>query len=255
MESFNIQSCSKTDKGRIRSNNEDSLYCNDTLKIFIVADGMGGHSGGEIASKIAINTISNFLAQKLEKIYPEEFHMTEFLLESLSLANSRILEESLNNQSLKGMGTTAVIVLVSKKGNLYIANIGDSRVYLIDHKLEKISRLTKDHTLVQELYDGGVISTNEKKKHPLRHIITQALGLGPNIRPFINEQKFSVNEYLLLCSDGLTEMLTDEEILMILNDFNYGSVRAKCDKLVETANTKGGVDNISVILLKNIGYN
>ena len=255
MKSINIQSCSKTDKGRIRSNNEDSLYCNDTLKLFIIADGMGGHSAGEIASKIAINTISNFLGQKLEKIDPEEFHMNDFLLESLSIANSKILEECINNQSLKGMGTTAVIVLVSKKGNLYIANIGDSRAYLIDNKIEKISRLTKDHTLVEELYDQGVISTSEKKKHPLRHIITQALGLMSNIRPFINELKFSVDEYLLLCSDGLTEMLTDEEILMILNDVNYVSVEAKCNRLIETANTKGGVDNISVILLKNIGYN
>lgn len=255
MKSLNIRACYRTDKGRIRRNNEDSFYSNTNLKIFIIADGMGGHIAGEIASKIAIDSISNFLKKQIEKKDVEEYKMNELLLESLVIANCKILNESMNNPCLKGMGTTAAVVVVSKKGNLYLASIGDSRVYLIDKNIKKISRLTKDHTLVEELHDKGIISTSNTKKHPLRHILSQALGLGQNIKPFIKEIKFSFDEYVLLCSDGLTEMVSDDEILNILNSTNSENLKAKCNKLVEVANTNGGLDNISVILLKNIGFN
>jgi protein phosphatase len=213
---------------------------------------MGGLDAGEIASTIAIDTISHYLEKKIEKIELEDCEINKLLLKSLDLANLKIIQENNRNPSLRGMGTTVVVVMVFN-GNLHIANIGDSRAYLIDNNFEKIVRVTKDHTLVEDIYNKGMITANEKKNHQLRHILTQALGLQKTIRPFINVIKFSINEYLLLCSDGLTGMVSDDEILKILKNVDHDSIEAKCHKLVEIANMNGGLDNISIILLKNEG--
>jgi len=255
---LNSHSChfeigSKTDIGLVREKNEDSLFVDEDLKLFIIADGMGGHSAGEIASKIAINTISQYTVERLNREHVQEKDLNKILLESINLANSKILKEGADNLYLNGMGTTAVFAITAEQGNIHLVNLGDSRAYLIDDRVEKISKLTTDHTLVEDHFRRGLLSKEETIKHPMRHILTQSLGLNEEIDPFLTCLKFPVGNYLLLCSDGLNEMMTDKEILNVIRDPKIKSCQEKCKKLVEISNEKGGVDNISIILVKNLG--
>lgn len=255
---MNSHSCrfeigSETDIGLVREKNEDSLFVDEDLKLFIIADGMGGHSAGEIASKIAIDTISQYTVERLNSEHVQEKDLNKLLLESINLANSKILKESADNLYLNGMGTTAVFAITAEQGNIHLVNLGDSRAYLIDDRVEKISKLTTDHTLVEDHFRRGLLSKEETIKHPMRHILTQSLGLSEEIDPFLTRLKFPVGNYLLLCSDGLNEMMTDKEILNVIRDPKIKSCQEKCKKMVEISNEKGGVDNISIILVKNLG--
>ncbi|HJS65600.1 MAG TPA: Stp1/IreP family PP2C-type Ser/Thr phosphatase [Nitrososphaeraceae archaeon] len=255
---MNSHSChfeigSKTDIGLVRKKNEDSLFVDEDLKLFVIADGMGGHSAGEIASKIAIDTISQYTVERLNNDDVQEKDLNKLLLESINLANSKILKESTDNPYLNGMGTTAVFAITSEQGNIHLVNLGDSRAYLIDNRVQNISKLTTDHTLVEDHFRRGLLSKEETIKHPMRHILTQSLGLNEEIVPFLTYLKFPVGNYLLLCSDGLNEMMTDKEILNVVTDPKIKICQEKCNKLVEISNEKGGVDNISIILVKNLG--
>lgn len=243
----------KTDIGLIREKNEDSLFVDEDLRLFVIADGMGGHSAGEIASKIAIDTISQYIVERLNSEHVQEKDLNKLLLKSINLANFKIFKESVDNPNLNGMGTTAVLAMTSEQGNIHLVSLGDSRAYLIDDRVRKISKLTTDHTLVEDHFRRGLLSKEETIKHPMRHILTQALGLNEEIVPFIIYLKLPVGNYLLLCSDGLNEMMTDKEILNVITDPKIKSCQEKCKKLVEISNEKGGVDNISIILVKNLG--
>ena len=242
---------SKTDRGLVREKNEDSLFMDQEIKLFAVADGMGGHNAGEIASRIAMDTISQYTVDRLTNKYVQEIVLDKLLLESIDLANSRILGSSTNNSALTGMGTTIVLAIISE-GNIHLGNIGDSRAYLIDCTVQKISKLTTDHTLVEDHFRRGLLSKEETIKHPMRHILTQCLGLKKNIVPFLTSLKFPVENYLLLCSDGLNEMMTDKQILNVIMDPEFKTCQEKCEKMVEISNKKGGIDNISIILVKNL---
>jgi serine/threonine protein phosphatase PrpC len=247
--SNNIEVSVHSDVGKVRANNEDSTYINRESKILMIADGMGGHNGGEIASKLAVETISKYLTNRIENNIIKEIEIDNYLVQALNLANSQIRREASYNPSLHNMGTTIVICVISETNNLHIANIGDSRLYTIDIQKEKISKLTRDHTLVaNQDREGRISKENAATKYPLRHILTQALGVGEKINPYLTNCKWHQGEYLLLCSDGLTDMIYENEILNIFKE-NYNK---KCDQigksLVEKAINNGGLDNVTTIV-------
>jgi protein phosphatase len=248
MLSNNIEISVHSDIGKVRANNEDSTYINRKSKILMIADGMGGHNGGEIASKLAVETISKYLTNKIENNIIKEIKIDNYLIQALNLANYKIRIQGSYNSSLYNMGTTVVLCVISESNNLHIANIGDSRLYIINIQKEKISKLTRDHTLIANQERGRRISKENVNKHPFSHILTQALGISEQINPYLTNCKWHQGEYLLLCSDGLTDMIYENEILDIFKD-NY---KKKCDQicksLVEKAINNGGLDNVTVIV-------
>ncbi len=248
MLSNNIDVSVHTDVGKVRANNEDSSYINRESKILMIADGMGGHNGGEIASQLAVETISKYLTNLIENNIIKEITIDRYLVQALNLANYKIRIEGSSTPLLYNMGTTIVLCVISETNNLHIANIGDSRFYIIDIQKEKISKLTRDHRLVDSQDTEVRISKEYSIKYPLRHILTQALGISEQINPYLTNCKWHKGEYLLLCSDGLTDMIYENEILDIFKN-NY---KKKCDQigksLVEKANNNGGLDNVTVIV-------
>jgi protein phosphatase len=248
MLSNNIEISVHSDIGKVRANNEDSTYINRKSKILMIADGMGGHNGGEIASKLAVETISKYLTNKIENNIIKEIKIDNYLIQALNLENYKIRIQGSYNSSLYNMGTTVVLCVISESNNLHIANIGDSRLYIINIQKEKISKLTRDHTLIANQERGRRISKENVNKHPFSHILTQALGISEQINPYLTNCKWHQGEYLLLCSDGLTDMIYENEILDIFKD-NY---KKKCDQicksLVEKAINNGGLDNVTVIV-------
>jgi PPM family protein phosphatase len=248
MLSNNIEISVHSDIGKVRANNEDSTYINRKSKILMIADGMGGHNGGEIASKLAVETISKYLTNRIENNIIKEIKIDNYLIQAFNLANYKIRIQGSCNSSLHNMGTTVVLCVISESNNLHIANIGDSRLYILNIQKEKISKLTIDHTLIANQERGRRISKENVDKHPFRHILTQALGVSEQINPYLTNCKWHQGEYLLLCSDGLTDMIYENEILDIFKD-NY---KKKCDQicksLVEKAINNGGLDNVTVIV-------
>lgn len=244
----NIDVSFHTHVGKVRANNEDSVYINKESKILMIADGMGGHNGGEIASKLAVDIVSHYLTSQIENNILKKIEIDRDLVRALNLANSKIRIEGSHKPSLYNMGTTIVLCVISETNNLHIANIGDSRLYIIDIQKEKISKMTIDHTLAENQYREGKISKVYADKHPLRHILAQALGISEQINPYLTKCKWQKGEYLLLCSDGLTDMIYENEILNIFKE-NY---KKKCDQicksLVEKAINKGGLDNVTTIV-------
>ena len=243
-----MQFFSISDKGKLRKNNEDSAFAKEIGKftLLILADGMGGHSGGEIASKMAIEEISSVISDKLtEKMLPGQIML--LLSEALELANEKILALSKSDALLVGMGTTCDVCLVSE-GTAYIAHIGDSRVYKISESGE-IKKLTRDHSLIEFMLENGTITPDEAINHPQKNIILRAIGISDTIDPDIFHEKISPCDALLLCSDGLTNML-DESIIKetVLSEAIPSEI---AEKLVKLANDAGGADNITVVIAKN----
>lgn len=225
----------KTDKGRVREQNEDSYGYKDNL--FVVADGMGGHQAGEIASAIAVETILN-LDFGVDNIDSE-------LEKGILKANEAILEEVNHHPEMAGMGTTVVVLLIRDQ-TAYIAHVGDSRIY---HYVDgALTQLTKDHSLVAELVENGEISENEAKNHPQRNILTQALGSRSELKIEFLALGIQPGDKFLLCSDGLFGMVDREGIGEILKI--DGEAQELAEKLVERANDNGGSDNITVLVVE-----
>ncbi|MEO0294350.1 MAG: Stp1/IreP family PP2C-type Ser/Thr phosphatase, partial [candidate division WOR-3 bacterium] len=238
----NLRASALTDKGVVRQNNEDAFFIDEERGIFIVADGMGGHNAGEVASSLAVTTIKDFLYKKGD--IQDSKQIKKALVESIFSAHEEIKKKSEQENSLKGMGTT-VVVSYLKDRTLHICSVGDSRGYLIRDK--KIIKLTEDHSVVAELLKSGVINEEEAKLHPMKNVITQALGIGTPPIPFFVREQLRDDDLILLCTDGLTEMLTDEEILSTcLQKRNNISDMAKA--FIDEANKKGGKDNVTVVL-------
>jgi len=243
----------RTDKGRKRLLNEDSLYCNIEMGLFVVADGMGGHRAGEVASKIAVETIAENLRATMSSEnnsalgeYHKEFSReTNKLADSIRLANCKIYKTAQKSPEYYGMGATIASVLLSSN-IMSVAYVGDSRIYLIRDK--SINQLTTDHSLVSEQLKMGLISEGEAKESRLRNVITRALGMEMSVEIELDEQVILNNDYILMCSDGLYDMVEDGEILSTVLRFSKKPQEA-CDRLVELSNDHGGRDNISVILL------
>lgn len=238
--------------GKVRSNNEDFIehfnIC-ENAHIFIVSDGMGGHNKGEVASKIATQTVISLIEKDksviAESISTGKFQDTMMLLvNSIKLANQVVYEEG-EKEEFFGMGTTMVTAIIAGD-RLLIANVGDSRCYLIRNGA--IKQLTKDNSFVQELLESGVITPEEAITHSKKNIITRAIGTDCYLKVDTYEFELEAEDMIILCSDGLTNMIRDEEILSISS--SDSSLEDKTDKLVDKALENGGLDNISLILIK-----
>jgi protein phosphatase len=245
---------SVSDVGRKRKGNEDSLFLNPDQRLFVVADGMGGHAAGEVASKVAVDSINEFVCLTggdEEITWP--FGLDENisydgnrLKTAIRHANRKVLEATKEKSEYEGMATTVAAVLVD--GDMAnIGHVGDSRIYLFSEGA--LSLLTSDHSWVNEQIQSGVISPDQARSHPLRNVVTRALGGKTDLAVDMQVRKMKPGEVLLLCSDGLTTMVPDEEIEQVLQE-NMVDLKAAADALVNAANEHGGEDNITVVLLQ-----
>jgi protein phosphatase len=243
-----------TDTGRKRKGNEDNLFVNAEQRLFVVADGMGGHAAGEVASKIAVDSINEFVCLTggdQEITWPFGLDDTisydgNRLKTSIRYANRKVLDATKEKTEYEGMATTVAAVLVDGD-TANVAHVGDSRVYLV--RDGSLTLLTSDHSWVNEQIQSGIISAEQARSHPLRNVVTRALGGKPDLAVDIQVQKMESGDVLLLCSDGLTTMLGDEDIVEII-DGAVGDVEKAAKALVAEANARGGEDNITVLLLK-----
>lgn len=247
-----IKACGLSDVGKKRKHNEDAFSSDVSERLFIVADGMGGHAAGEVASKITVETIGEFIAatrQKEEATWPFKYnHELDFnsnrLAVAIEKANERVMAAVAAQPWLKGMGTTVVAGLLNEK-ILSLAHVGDSRAYLL--RDGQLSRLTDDHSWVHEQVAAGILTEEEAKTHPLKNVVTRALGGGPSVSPDLQELVFSSGDRFLFCSDGLTTMVSDEEIRDAA--MSIADPEGLCHTLVDMANEKGGVDNVTVVVV------
>ncbi|MBE2279629.1 MAG: Stp1/IreP family PP2C-type Ser/Thr phosphatase [Ignavibacteriaceae bacterium] len=232
-----------SDVGKKRTRNEDYFgqYEFNGVKIYIVCDGMGGYTGGEFASRLAVNEIK----EHFESLNPNTENFGDELKSSLLRADAAIKKKATSDPEMKEMGSTAVVLLI-KDGFANIAHLGDSRVYL--HRDGMFHRITKDHSLVQQMVDGGIIDAEQAKTHPNRNVISRSLGPDGSSEPEV-EQPLSIykNDIFLLCTDGLTSLVEDEEIKSIIEGMDAQSA---CIELVNMANDRGGNDNITIQIVK-----
>ena len=238
-----LKTFSITNIGRKRKLNQDYVYTSEQPvgklpNLFIVADGMGGHNAGDYASKATVETM-------VEKIsVSEETERTRILDEAIQAANRLIREKSCESTELEGMGTT-VVAATCDGTRLCVANVGDSRLYVANKK--EIRQITKDHSWVEEMVRRGGMGREEARNHPDKNIITRAVGAEDSVKVDFFSVQLKEGDMILMCTDGLTNMLEDEEIRMILN--RARDVVEKAEELVAAANDHGGRDNISVILI------
>lgn len=231
----------RTDKGRVRELNEDSCFVaeHEKFAVAVVADGMGGHNAGEIASLCATEGIKDYL---IENDITE--NTNEKLLECFKKINSDIYKKGVTTRGLIGMGTTLTCaVIIDEK--VYVAHAGDTRAYIIN---DSITRLTEDHSYVEELLRLGRITKEEAKTHPGRNQLTRAVGTEDELKTDLYEAQIKKGDILLLTSDGLTNMLEEEEIKEIL--FNHDSLDEALYELIDEANLNGGFDNITAVAVK-----
>ncbi len=233
----------RTHVGHVRKSNEDSCFAaeKDGCLFAVVADGMGGHNGGEVASQIVVEKAKRFLDDNMTAaITPES------IIVLLSDCNKCVWEQALRNKALQGMGSTATLVLV-RGNNALIGHVGDSRAYL--YRSGKLEQLTKDHSYVQMLIDNGYISKEEALHHPYRNIITRAIGSESGIEVDTLTIGLLPGDVLLLCSDGLNNAVPDDKIAAILKD----GIEAAADKLIDAALVGGGLDNVTVVIAEMDG--
>jgi len=249
-----IEYSAKTDLGRKRNLNEDNYSILANQNLFVVADGMGGHAAGEVASKIAVETMKEFItvANQDEEItwpfdinldLPEEANQLET---AIKLANNRIYQTALEQQKLEGMGTT-IVSLFYNNGIAYIGHVGDSRAYLI--REHKIKPLTFDHSWVNVQVMLGEISKDEARNHPMKNIITRALGTKENVEVDLQTETIRHGDIIILCSDGLSGLMDDEMMKEVILE-NENNLDQASERLVQLANENGGDDNITLILVK-----
>jgi serine/threonine protein phosphatase PrpC len=250
-----IKAYGLTHVGRQRQHNEDSFLVADDAKLFLVADGMGGHAAGEIASRIAVDSISEFILHTKEDdgtwphAYDEHFkRSTNRLMAAVRMANTRVLEAMRKDARLRGMGTT-VVALLADGDTMSVAHVGDSRAYMV--RDGRLQRITNDHSWVFEQVQAGMLTEAEAEKHPLRNVITRALGGALQVSPDASEIELKAGDVFLLCSDGLTGMVPEEEILRVVTQSD-GDLQKACQRLIEEANERGGLDNVTAILVKAV---
>lgn len=244
---------SRSDPGRVRSNNEDCIGHDPALGVVALADGMGGPPGGDIASAIAVNTVLQYLKAILARLPADEsdaptrhVEMSSATRQAIISANEMILETAQAQPEYRGMGTTLVLVIFCDD-LITVANVGDSRLYRFrDDRLEQI---TKDHSLVQTLVDKGLCTQEQARTSPNRNILTRAVGTEPAVNVDVFENTLMPNDTYLLCSDGLNNMIEDTDICQIVRTFG-ADLDETAEQLIARANENGGKDNISVILVK-----
>jgi len=239
-----LKTFSITDIGKRRKINQDFVYTRETTignlpNVFIVADGMGGHNAGDYASKVTVETMVEEIESSFEK------NPVLIFGNAIEIANERIRRKASEEPELQGMGTTVVAATCMGK-YLQIANVGDSRLYIVNER--EIKQITRDHSLVAEMVRMGGLGPEEARKHPDKNIITRAVGAGKTVEADFFSVELEEGDIVLMCSDGLTNMLEDEDIRMIVSGAR--DVAEKAYMLVNAANENGGKDNISVILIE-----
>ena len=247
-----IEIAGKTDVGSVRDHNEDAISTEVSLGLTILADGMGGHRGGEVASAITVSTVYETLCEKLKNIDGGVDAETGYSMEStavhdaITLANSNVFDSSTENEQYRGMGTTVVVVLFYDN-RFTVAHVGDSRLYRVrDGVLEQI---TRDHSLMQELVDRGFYTPEQARESLNKNLVTRAIGIEEKVNIDIQEDVAQVDDIYLLCSDGLSDMIEDDTIHETIKR-NSDNLEQAATELVDEANRHGGKDNISVILAR-----
>ena len=239
----------RTDIGRTRSMNQDSFLVSESkengFKLYILADGMGGYKGGEIASKVAVTAVSKFIDEKFADVPKDKQSILDFLEDAIAFANSAIYEESEQDEELQDMGTTLEVLLIYKN-KIYIGHIGDIRIYRI--RKNKMKKITTDNSYVEKLIQDGDITREEAYNHPKKNLLIKALGTDEEVEPDMIYTVLNKNDILIICSDGLTNMIREERILNIVKDNTEEDVT---NVLVDEANNAGGLDNITVIVIDN----
>jgi serine/threonine protein phosphatase PrpC len=255
----------KSDAGQVREHNEDSLLClkfdaefntgTESAGLFVVADGMGGHNAGEVASQLAVRTfakecLSRLLvppdkaAGKKEEGYVDVYNLEDIMASAVKEANKVLFDKNTDKNALQGMGTTLTAALITGQ-DLYVIHIGDSRCYIINDR--ETIEVTEDHSMVQEMVGTGMISPEEAKIHPHRNVITRVVGYYQEVEADCYRRKLYDGDRVLLCSDGLCGTLSDQEITKIA--LAAETAQQACNKLIDRANELGGTDNVSVIVV------
>ncbi len=243
-----IKAYAKSDLGKVREMNQDYYYISNSLdevQLYLLADGMGGYNGGEIASKLAVQTAKNYIENNFKEIEKDRDSIIQLLGSSMEYANMVVYEKSKENAELQGMGTTLEICLIYNN-KVYIGHVGDSRIYRIRKGF--IRKLTQDHSYVQKLVADGTITKEEAAHHPQKNMLMKALGCNAFVEPDVMVKGFLKDDILIMCSDGLTNMVDQETIYKLASK----NIEQAPKDLVELANNNGGYDNITVVVIKNI---
>lgn len=233
----------KSDVGAVRSNNQDCCLAGDFANgetWMIVCDGMGGATGGNIASETAVATISEKLVNGYH-VGMNDNSVKHLIVSAIEAANATVYSRSRNDESLKGMGTTVVLAII-KDNSLYFAHVGDSRLYIVTK--DSINQMTTDHSVVQMMIDNGEISPSEAKEHPQKNVITRALGVDDTVRIDYCQEIYNEGDVVLLCTDGLTNFVDESKIFEICNKYDPLLL---ADVLVDEAIASGGGDNVTVV--------
>jgi protein phosphatase len=242
MERLKIIADGITDIGKVKQANQDKICLFHQWNVFVVADGMGGHAGGGVASGIAVDTIHTYFTENRDSnLLP-----SERLLSAIRESSLEIAGKGASDKKYLGMGTTIVAMLIDRV-TANVAHVGDSRAYII--RDAGIRQITSDHSLVNQYIGNGLITKEQAKRHPLKNVLTRALGMSRNIDVDITSLQIKAGDIFILCSDGLTNMIEDEDILNTVISCG-DDIPLACRSLVDLANNKGGEDNISVVIVK-----
>ncbi len=243
-----IKAYAKSDIGKLRENNQDYYYISNSLdevQLYILADGMGGYNGGEIASKLAVQTAKSYIENNFKDIEKDRDSIIQLVASSMEYANMVVYEKSKESKELEGMGTTLEICLIYNN-RAFIGHVGDSRIYRI--RKEFMRKLTQDHSYVQKLVKDGTITQEEAVHHPQKNMLMKALGCNAFVEPDVMAKGFLKEDILVMCSDGLTNLVSQEEIFKLAKK----DIEQAPKDLIEIANKNGGYDNITVVIIKNI---
>lgn len=236
-----------TDVGKARDMNEDFYYTSEEesgLRLYILADGMGGYNGGEIASKLATLSVKGYIESNFQKIEHSKEKILELILNAIEYANMVVYEKAKESPELQNMGTTLEVCIIYNS-KAFIGHVGDSRIYRIRKNI--IRKLTHDDSYVEQLVKDGTITKEEALHHPKKNMLMKAIGCTPFIEAEITIKGFQKDDTLLMCSDGLTNMLTEQQIYDIVTE----DVEKSSKKLIHIANELGGYDNITVVIINN----
>lgn len=241
-----MKAVAQTDQGRVRTTNQDTVYCSTKPvgilpNLFVVADGMGGQKAGDYASSSAINELVKTIETE-----PKGRNHIKLMRDAIEKTNARIYRESRENPDFEGMGTTLVTAMI-ENGSLYVSNVGDSRLYVISDSIEQI---TRDHSYVEEMVSEGRMTRGSEEYKSKKNIITRAIGSSPRVNADFFEVDLTGVKSILLCSDGLSNMIEDETIFEIVN--NAAQLENAAETLIKTANENGGNDNVSVVIISDL---
>lgn len=243
-----IKAYAKSDKGNVRETNEDYFYISNSLdqvQLYLLADGMGGYNGGEIASQLAVQTAKNYIENNFKDIEKDRDSIIQLLGSSMEYANMVVYEKAKENPELQGMGTTLEICLIYNN-KAYIGHVGDSRIYRV--RKQFIRKLTQDHSYVQKLVKEGTITKEQAEHHPQKNMLMKALGCNAFVEPDVMVKGFLKDDILIMCSDGLSNMVEQQTIY----EMSSKNIEQATKDLVQLAKDRGGYDNITVVIIKNI---